>query len=243
MSLKALIDTLEGVPEAAHALYTERADGKFALSVEGMVPKGRLDEFRDNNLTLKQQLDALRGEFDGIDPAEARKLLDQASKARDKRLIDAGKVDELVAERVGAMQAEHVKVTGGLTSERDALRTQLQGLVVDGAIRDAATKAGVRATAIEDALLRGRAVFRLSEGKAVAMDGDKPLFGKTGEPMEIAEWIGGLATSAPHLFEASTGSGAKGGNAHLAPGTISRDDKAGFLANLDQIAGGKLRVA
>ncbi len=243
MSLKYMVDTLDGVPDAVRPLYAEK-DGKFVLAVDGVVPKEKLDEFRDNNIALRRDMDAMRAKFDGIDPDEARKLAEQAQKQRDKKLVDAGRVDELLAERVAAMKAEFDKQTGTLASERDKLSTQLGGLVVDGAIRDAAMKAGVRPTAVEDVLLRGRVVFRLQDGKAVAFDGDKPLFGKAGEPLDVTEWVNGLADRAPHLFEPSRGAGTPpAGSGGRAPaGTIARGDHAAFLANLDKIVSGAVKV-
>ena len=212
MALKSILDTLDGVHESLHEHYTAK-DGKFHLAADGMVPKSRLDEFRDTNIATRRELDDLRTRFDGVDPEEFRKLSDAAAKVRDKRLIEAGKVDELIAERVAAMRGEHDKVLGALTKERDTTKGQLEGLLIDGALRDAAAKAGVRPTAIDDVLLRGRQTFRLADGRAQAFDGDKPAYGKDGEAMSVQEWVGGLSERAPHLFEQSSGGGTpKGGN-------------------------------
>jgi hypothetical protein len=243
MALKSMIDALTDVPEALREHYTPR-DGKFVLAAEGLVPAARVAEFRDNNIALTKKLEELTTRFDGVDPDVFRDLSAKALEARGKKLIDAGKVDELVAERVGAMKTEHDKVVTGLTAKQAALTGQLEGLVIDGALRDAASKAGVRPTAIDDVLLRGRSVFKLQDGRAVPMDGDKPIYGKSGDPMPIAEWVGGLSASAPHLFEASTGGGARGASpGGGAAGTIARDDAKGFLANLDKIAKGEVKVA
>ena len=244
MSLKARVKTLEEVPEALRSFYSASGD-EFALTVEGMVPKAKLDEFRDNNVATRQQLEKLQQQFDGIDPAAARELIAQAAAARDKKLIDAGKVDELVAERVGAMKGDYENKLKALSGERDGMRSQLEGLVIDNGIREAAAKAGVRPSAVDDVLLRGRALYKLVDGKAVPMEGDKPVFGKDGSPMQISEWVQGLATPAPHLFEASTGGGAKpgaGSAAGVGPGRIARSDGKSILANLEQVATGKVQV-
>jgi len=243
MTLKAVVESLEGVPEPARPLYAEK-DGKFHLQVEGLVPKARVDEFRDNNLALKRQIDELTARFDGIDPEVARKLAAEQAKLRDKQLIEAGKVDELLAERTGKMKNDF---EAALKTERETaqtLKTQLESLLIDGAIRDAATKAGVRATAVDDVLLRGRQTFRVVDGKAVPMEGDKPIFGRAGEVMDVQEWVMGLTERAPHLFEPSQGAGARGapgagGNTRL----ISAGDNSAFIANLDAIAGRKVNVA
>lgn len=211
MALQFVVDSLESVPEAHRPLYAEK-DGKFILGVEGAVSSDKLTEFRDNNRTLKRQNDELTAKFADIDPEKYRELTAQEQKLRDKQLIDSGKVDELIAERVAAMRGDHDKQLKAVAGERDGMKKQLESLVIDGALRDAASKAGVAPTAIDDVLLRGRGTFRLVDGKAVAMDGDKQIFGKDGESLGVTEWVGGLAEKAPHLFPPSTGGGApKGG--------------------------------
>lgn len=243
MSLKAVVETLDAVEEPFRSLYAEK-DGKFHLAVEGLVPKSRVDEFRDTNIALKRQMDELTARFDGIDPDVARDLAAKAAKDRDKKLIDAGKVEELLAERVGAMKVDYEKTLKAEQDAKSALTKQLEGLVIDNAIRDAATKSGVRATAVDDVLLRGRALYRLQEGKAVPMDGDKVLFGKSGDPMPIEEWVSGLTEKAPHLFEPSQGGGARNGagSGNTGAGRVNRDDAASFLTNLKDIAAGKIKV-
>lgn len=244
MTLKAVIDDINAVPPALRTFYVEQ-DGKFSLAVEGLVPKGRLDEFRANNIALAQERDALRQQFDGIDPEKARSLLARAQAEQDKKLIEAGKVDELVAQRVEAMRKDFEGQLTSETTKSQKLQTQLETLLIDGAIRDAAAHAGVRATATEDVLLRGRAVFRLMDGKAVPMQGDDVMFGKTGEAMSMGEWLGKLATTAPHLFEAHHGGGAAGGSAaRIASGKyIEAGDRSEFLNNLADIARGNARIS
>lgn len=243
MTLKAIIDDLTAVPEALREFYTEQ-DGKFALAVDGLVPKTRLDEFRANNITLARERDALRQQFDGIDPEKARALLAKAQAEQEKKLIDAGKVDELLAQRVEAMRNEYESQLKGEAEKSQILQSQLESLLIDGAIRDAAAKAGIRASAIEDVLLRGRNLFKLQDGKAVPMQGDEVMFGKNGEVMSMAEWLHGLASSAPHLFEPSRGAGAAGGGGASAMGGkfIEAGDVSGFIRHLTDIARHNMRV-
>lgn len=223
MAIAYTVDSLDGVPEAMHSLYAE-SNGKFVLQVDGAVPKTRVDEFRNNNLALKRQLDEMNVRFDGVDPEVFRELSSQATKLRDKKLVDSGKFDELMAARVEAMKADHDAKYGALKTERDATKSQLESLLIDGALRDAAMKASVRATAIDDVLLRGRQTFRLADGKATAFDGDKALYGKDSEPLAVSDWVVGLAERAPHLFEPSNGGNAPKGGSQSAGGknTIKR---------------------
>lgn len=212
MALSYTVDSLDAVPEALRGEYTE-SGGKFVLNVEGAVPKARVDEFRSNNLTLKRQIDEMTAKFDGVDPEAFRTLSAQAQKIAEKKLIEAGKVDELIEARVAAMRGEHKTLLDGITAQRNTAQSQLEGLLIDGALRDAALKAGVRPTAVDDILLRGRQTFKLAEGKATAFEGDKQLYGKDSEPLSVSDWVHGLAERAPHLFDASGGGGSPKGGA------------------------------
>lgn len=211
MALQFIVDAIDTVPEAFRNEYVEK-DGKFHLNVDGAVPKARLDEFRDTNITTRKQLEELTARYDGVDPDKFREMASRDAAIREKKLIEAGKVDELVAERIATMRGDHDKAVSALSKDRDGLRGQLEGLVLDGGLRDAAAKAGVRPAAIEDVLARGRQTYRLHEGVATAFDGDKPAYGKNGDALGMDEWMTGLAGKAAHLFEASTGGGTpKGG--------------------------------
>jgi hypothetical protein len=245
MTIKSTYAKLEDIPEAHRDLYVEK-DGKFILPVEGMVSKDRLEEFRTNNVALKKQVEDLTSKFDGIDPELFRELSEKAEKERTKKLIAADKVDELVNERVNAAKAGFDKQLKTLDEDKRKLGIQLEGLLIDNAVRDASAKSGVRAGAVDDVLLRARQVFKVVDGKAVAFDGDKQLFGATGDPLTVPEYISTkLSEAAPHLFEPSQGGGAKKaeGNSGGASGKIGRGDEKGFLTNLADIASGKKQVA
>jgi hypothetical protein len=245
MTLKATYAKLEEIPEAHREFYAEK-DGKFNLAVEGLIGKDKLDEFRTNNVQLKKQLEELTTRFDGVDPELFRELNDKAERERQKKLIAADKVDDLVNERVNAAKAGFEKEKKGLEEDRRKLNIQLEGLLIDNAVRDAATKCGVRSGAVEDVLLRARQVFKVVDGKAAAFDGDKQLFGSTGDPLTVPEYISSrLADAAPHLFEASQGGGAKKADVSSAgaSGKINRNDPKAFLANLEAIASGQKQVA
>jgi hypothetical protein len=246
MTLKATYTKQEEIPEAQREFYVEK-DGKFSLAVEGLVGKEKLDEFRNNNLELKKQIEELNTKFGDIDPDLYREMSEKAEKERTKKLIAADKVDEVVADAVKAARAGFDKQYKGLEDEKRKLSIQLESLLIDNAVRDGAAKSGVRASAVEDVLLRARQVFKVVDGKAVAFDGDKQLFGPTGDPLTVPEYITGkLTEAAPHLFEQSQGSGARkaeNSNSGGGAGKINRNDQKAFLDNLADIASGKKQVA
>lgn len=211
MSLKATLDTLDGVDAAIQPLYTKQDNGKFVLTVEGMVPSARLDEFRNNNIELKRQME----QFKDVDPKRYAELLTEHKKLSEKKLIDAGEVDKVVAQRIEAMKAESDAALKKLTEDNSLMSTQLSSVLIDSTVKSAATVAGVIPTALDDVVLRAKATFQVKDGVVVALnDKGQVIYGKDGTtPLSTDEWVKNLKTSAPHLFEGMRGGGA-GGSGH-----------------------------
>ncbi len=251
--LKATVASLDEIPESLRELYEEQ-DGKYVLKVEGMIPKQRLDEFRENNIKLMKELDQLRKQMEtlkDIDPEKYREMARRLQDIDEKKLLDEGKIDELVQKRTERMRAEYEhqaqamkRALEELKQERETLNQRLSEVLIDNAIRDIAVQAGVRKTAIPDVLSRGRQVWRLKDGKPVPLRDDQIIYGKDGtEPMSMQEWINQLQSEAPHLFEPSTGGGAQhGSSGNTRPGTISIRDRDAINNNLEAIAEGKVIV-
>lgn len=211
MPLKFKVKSLDEVPEAARSFYTE-GEGGFSLAVDGVVPKEKLTEFRDNNVALKRQVDEYTTKFGGIDPDKARELLAKQQQIEEKQLIEAGDVDAIVEKRIGTMAKEHQKALSTLSAERDGLQQQLHTHLVHGEVRTEALKSGILPSALDDVILRADRVFKAQDGRPAAFKGAEPLYGKDGvTPMRPAEWLESLRTEAPHLFAPSTGTGAKPG--------------------------------
>lgn len=229
MALKAILDSLDGLSDDLKKLYTQK-DGKYHLDVDGMVDKTRLDEFRNNNIELKKQLDDLAAKYKDIDPETVRELLKKEKEIKEKKMLDAGKVDELLEERTKAMRTDYEKQIKTLTEKVTSSDSQLERLVIDNALKDAGLKAGVRDTAMEDVVLRGRARYKMQDGKAVPMTADgKVIYGKDGEtPETMTEWFGSLASAAPHLFNPSNGSGANGSGSKNGQKSMTRKEFEGL---------------
>lgn len=212
MPLQAVLKSLEGLHDELKKHYVQKGE-EYHLDLEGgLVPKAKLEEFRDNNHTLENKLKDLEKKFEGLDPEKYRELVKIEEQLRAKKLVDAGKIDELVAERVKELKAEHEKKEKELTGKNETLTRSLEVEKIDNGIMAAATKAGVRDTAIPDVLNRLRSVFKLVDGKVqpVGPDG-KTIWGKDGvTPQTMEEAIAGLSTTAAHLFTPSNGTGAGG---------------------------------
>ena len=205
MSLKFELESLEGMDEGVTKLYTEK-DGKFYLDVDGAVSKSTVTEFRDKNIGLMKQLD----DFKDVDLNKYKELLDKSQEIDAKKMMPASEIETQVSERVKGMKTDFDTKYTELTGTNKTLTKQLEVLLIDSAVRAAATVAKVSPEGTEDVLLRAKAVFRIEDGVAIPYDGESVKYGKDGKsPQTLAEWIGDLSKSASHQFMSSTGSGAQ----------------------------------
>ena len=212
MALKFKYAAKEQVPAEHAAFYVER-DGAFVLDAEGAVDKSRVDEFRTNNLTLKKQLDDLAKRYEGIDPDAVKTLLADKARLEDEKLIKDGEVEKLVEKRTKAILTDMEKRLQTAEQAASSLSGQLLEKEIDRNIVEAATKLGLRASAIPDIKARARSVFKISGGAIAAVDADgkNPVYGKDGvTPLTFDEWVSRQVVDAPHLFESSAGGGAVG---------------------------------
>lgn len=219
MSLKMILDSIDGlVPEIASMYKKDDASGKYKLQVDGMVPRDSLDEFRNNNIELKKQLQQYTDA--GLTVEEAIKAKKLADDLRDKKFIEAGDIEGLVAERVKPIVSEANQKVEQLNSQLAKANESLSVLMIDNNVRAVASKSGVVSTAVDDVLLRARSMFTIDDGKVVAKQEGKIIYGKDGvTPLSVDEYISGLTKTAPHLFASSEGTGARGGKGPGSQGT------------------------
>lgn len=208
MALKFKVPTLAEIPEALRTLYKPDGDA-FVLDAEGVVPKERVDEFRNNNIQLQQQLD----KFKNIDPTKHNELLAIQREIEEGKLIKEGKLEEVVNLRVGTMKTTYEQQIEQLNQINQQNSGQLSVLLIDNAVKSEAIKNGVYPTAIDDIVLRARSVYSVDKGNPVPKnEKGEVIYGKDGTtPMPMAEWILNQKKVAPHLFHGSQGSGAGGG--------------------------------
>jgi len=198
-------------------------EAKTYSETEYKTLKTKVDEFRSNNVALIKKQEELEAKFDGIDLDAYKDMQKNQQAMKDKKLLDAGKIDELLEERTKIMRDNHNKELQKVADLNNVLNNQLETLVIDNAVRDSATKTGIVDTAMDDILLRSQSIFSLKEGKAVPHDKDgNVIYGHgTSEPMSVQEWVKGQMEVAPHLFKPSNGGGSEHGKNFT--GTASSD--------------------
>jgi hypothetical protein len=212
MALKFRYKLKDEVPAEHAALYVER-DGAFVLDAEGVVDKTRVDEFRTNNLALKKQLDDLAAKYEGIDPDAVKTLLAEKAKLEDQKLLKGGEVEKLVEKRTKGIVSDMEKRLQSAEQQASVLSAQLLEKEIDRNVVEAATKLGLRASAIPDIKARARNIFKIvgAAVAAVEADGKTPVCGQDGAtPLTFDEWVARQVVEAPHLFESSAGGGAVG---------------------------------
>jgi hypothetical protein len=241
--MKVTVSSLDEVPESLQSEYEEK-DGKFYLKLEG-EPSGYakasdLAEFRDNNIALQKRIKKLSAEFEGIDPAEHKKLKGRIAELEKQGIKgDGDSLQKIIEKAVTPLQKKLEEM-----SEREKRANEaLEKRDLESLLSKEGLKAGISEKAMPDYLRRGLEVFKLDDGKAVARDGDTPLFSKVkpSEPLSISEWVGGLSSDAPHLFKASAGGGSKPAGGDGGAVTYDPADQDAFLANVDKIAKGEVK--
>jgi hypothetical protein len=175
--------------------------------------------------------------FEGIDPDAVRGILSKFANDEEAGLIAAGKLDEVLNKRTERMKAGFDKETATERAGREAAEARADKFsrrVLENGIRSEATTAGLHQYAIDDALLRASATFKLDdEGNPVAVEG---AFGKDGNPLTLKEWFSDMKDKAPHWFPApANGGGAQHSNTNPGAKTMKRTQYEA-MSPLDQRA-------
>lgn len=223
--LKAIIASLDEVPEAARALYAKTSDGRYKLEVEGMVDKAKLDEFRENNVALNKKLEDLSKQmesFKGVDPSKFKEYEEQARKIRENELIDKKQYDQYKAEVTAAIKKDfdtkesfYKETIKKIESERDKAINDGNDFLINAELRKATDnpEAGYQPKLADGLIHRVRREFTVKDGKVVHVNGEgSVVIGKDGGPMSIDEYLQNLSKELPWMLKPSSGSGAQGNN-------------------------------
>jgi hypothetical protein len=210
MPLKYKYPTKQEIPAEQQSLYIER-DGAFYLDAEGIVDKAKADEMRNHNIELRKQIETHAARFDSIDPDEHRKLVEEKRKLElQAQGHKPEEIDKLVTDRLKTLKADWDKQQALVVGERDALLVRLSAIQIDQGVITAATKRGLRPTAIPDITSRARTVFKLVNGapQAFEADGKSVRYGRDGiTPMTLEEWVDAQVADAPHLLNPTLAAG------------------------------------
>ena len=151
-------------------------------------------------------------EFDGMDPAQVKRMMAIIEQDADSKLLAEGKFDEVINKRLEKKEIEYNAAIEAEKQRATQFEQLYQTKMVDDSIRQAATTAGVTPTAIEDVLLRGKQVFKVgTDGTLEARDTEgKLLTTDSGQVLTPENFIDQLKTTSPHYWPGSSGTGLRG---------------------------------
>lgn len=247
-------DTLDLVPEGLKEHAKANEGGKFVVDV---VPGVKLNEFRDRNIAVSQQLEVATGVLSKLKPvvgddvelflASFGEMKTTAQQVKDGKLKASGDIEAEVLNRVGVMktgfETRLQEVTTAAALDRTAAVTAklaLDNSIVERAVTDAVVneQSGANPSALADILERAYKVFKIIDGKMVAKEGEFTVMGADGAtPMTPLEWMAKLRVQAPYLFKSSNGGGATGntGNGSGFRGTGLSEDTYRKLSPLQKL--------
>lgn len=227
------------LPEIMQDAYEKKDDGVYYLTgVDGMVPKKKVDEFRETSRKTQSELEKAMEQlkqFEGVDLEHIKAIQKKAQELEEKKLIDAGDIDKIVEERVKPIVTQINSEKSDLQKNLDMVNRQLGILKIDNRASELAVAAGVEKSALPDVITRANRTFKIVDGKTKALDGEgKPVYGADGiTPLSLdSSWMESLKKDAPHLFRPPQGTGAEPGSGSrpgsgIDPGSMSAVQKIG----------------
>ena len=181
---------------------------------EPMVSQSEVDKIIDKRLARERQ--KYEKMYSGIDPEQARKLLEEKENKEIEDQKARGEFEKILKE-----QAEKSN------KEISGLRSEIEKVKVDGALLNAASKnSAINPEQVKDLL---KSNVKLNEdGKVeILAENNSPIYNKDGDLKSIDEYVKDFITENPH-FQTATPSGS-GSKANL--GKV--DAKPFNLADLD----------
>lgn len=262
MALKALVETIDTVPEPARAFYKE-ADGKFILDVEpvdgfALEDVSGLKNTLGKEMTLRKRLEKDVVKFKDIDPDKAR---DALARLEELGNIDPAKdADKIVNERLEAAKRQLLEKHGEELKTRDGRIAGLTKTVESLMVDQVATAALAEAKGAVELLLphvqRHTRVREDASGafivEVVDKDGNARIGNAKGDPMTIKDLVQEMRKSETfgRAFEGDGQSGSgmppnksgePGGNRGGIPKSWadakSDEEKAAFLKNKRETKG------
>jgi hypothetical protein len=219
MALKAVLENAP--PEGLKEHYVEK-EGRWHLQAEGVVPeeeylrtKVKLNEFRDNNVSLlkkiDQELQPKLHQFDGVDPEEYKALKAEKEKLAKTGVTAAEDVGALIARSVDAAVKPLKETIQRQETERAKLTEEVITREFDKRLVEVAVDKGVDPVFAQDVIERAHKVFKYIDGKIQARTADGGLaYDNRGEPLSIEAWVPDIPK--PFYRQSSGGGALPGGS-------------------------------
>lgn len=233
-------NSIDEVPADLREFAKSNEDsGKVEVNV---VPNAKLVEFREKNITLSKQLEAvtpildrvkkLAGEDLDAFESDLAGLRDISRRVTDGELKTDDQIENAVQERLKVLRDGYENNNKALSRELAeanqravTLTEQLNRTRIDKDVTATVIvpESGVRPEALPDVLERAYRVFKVEDGRLVPKSGESVIYGADGaSPMTVTEWLVKLRDEAPHYFKGNGGGGASGGKDEKLGGFTSK---------------------
>lgn len=225
MVLQAIYEKQDDIPENFRELYEERNEKWELTGVEGVKTQGDIDRLQEALSKEREEHKEVREKLkpwvemdnetvikDLAELDEARTKI-EALEADGNKGLDETKIAELVETRVAAqVNPIQLKLDKAmeentlLTTKNQEHETKDVNRTISDAVREAATKAKVIPSAMEDVLILSERVFEVDDqGKILTRNNVGVLPG-----LDPETWLGDMQAKRAHWWPASEGGGAKG---------------------------------
>lgn len=250
MELKARIAALDEVEESLRGLYLEDGEGYRLVQAKelGTLASSLAGARRE----LRSATEKLKGfEIDGkmVDPTELRGLMTELSdlRARKAPAEPAAGSDAAIEKLNKEWNAKFEKVQKQLDDERhkaEAATRRVRQTQIERALEEEATAQRVLPEFFDDLKLRATQFGVLDDDSIVVVSSDgKPVETDDGKYITPKDLVAKLVKEKPRWLQPSGGGGSRGTiGGPTRPGMIARDDDAALLANLKDVASGKVQV-
>lgn len=213
------------IPELARDHYSlDEGTGEYQF---GLVPKGELAQFRDNNINLQKEIKEIKDKFNGLDPEEAKKAL-----ARLKELEKGGgstftkeQLEAEVNNRTANMNQAHKSELEKLQASNGDLNNRLTRVMVNGLLSDVALskEVGVKPEALSTLQMMAERIWTLDDkGNPVAKDANGVMYGTDGKTLDMKAWVMAQKKDHAYLFNEPAGGGADGNKSKGNPTGLKR---------------------
>lgn len=181
--------------------------------------KKKIDEFRDNNITLSKELQGWK-EL-GMDREALQEIVKNLSKNKEAKLAAEGKLDELFQLRTEPMRKDYETRLEQAHNIINEVKTQLQqsqeenyDLRISHRVTAAASaNQEVHSQAIPTIVDMAKKVWRIEEGVPVPRrpNGTRWISKDGKSDISFEEWVESLKETVPFMFKAPSGVNARGG--------------------------------
>lgn len=217
----------EDWPQELRDQLSESEAGGFSLNI---VPKAKLDEFRETNIEVSKKLETATAELevfrsavgDDFDPETFPQTLadlrQTAQRVEDGELSASADIEKTLAERTQKMREDLENANKAALSakakaeqERDAYKGQYHGAVLERHVYDAVIdeETGANPQALSYILSDASKIFQFGpDGELIPKKGEATIYGPDGaSPMTVKEWVAEHVSSHPLLAKQSGGGG------------------------------------